>query len=196
MGMLASVGGLGFFTKPDPIRFKGPLIGDKGHILGVSLRNQHAVKRVLVRTGQQTGTDAVFNRNIQRGETFPQHEGLKVSGKLRRSWQPTESHLGSSLPRRGGAHQKHITGLCHRFARSAGKSRIITQPPEQSVGVDEGRTAAYSQAESSSAGSGSKNSGPTRSFARKAPGCRRPCTSPMATRRTTGVAPRAMMMAR
>ena len=119
MGMLASVGGLGFFTKPDPIRFKGPLIGDNGHILGVSLRNQHAVKRVFVRAGQQTGTDAVFNRNIQCRETFPKHENVKVSGQLRRAWQSAKSHLGGNLPRRGRAHQEHITGLCHRFPRKA-----------------------------------------------------------------------------
>jgi len=61
------------------------------------------------------------------------------------------------------------------------------------MGVDEEAHRFYSQAESSSAGSGSKNSGPTRSLPRKTPGCRRPRTSPMGIRRTTGVMPRAMM---
>ena len=55
------------------------------------------------------------------------------------------------------------------------------------------RTKNYSQPANSLAGSGSKNSGPTCSLPFRKPGCRLPLASPNATRRATGLSPRAII---
>ena len=81
------------------VGFKDPLVGDDGNVFGLGLGNQHAVKRVFVRSGQEAGANAVVGGNIQRRKPFPVYEALEVSGQFLRSRQPSESQLGGNFPR-------------------------------------------------------------------------------------------------
>jgi len=112
------------------VGFKDPLVGGDGEVFCLGLGDQHAVKGVFVRSGEEAGANAVVDGNIQGRKPFPAYETLEVRGQFLGSRQASESYFRGDFPCRGRAHQNHIRGGRHGLARGGREGRIITKPPE------------------------------------------------------------------
>jgi len=72
---------------------ENPVVTDDRHILGLSLRDQHAVERVLVRSGEQTCPLAVFNKDGKFAKARPLNSGGKFRCEHLRARQLADPHL-------------------------------------------------------------------------------------------------------
>src|SRR5690606_3894523 len=92
--------------------------------------------------------------------------------------------FGGDFPRRSRADEDLVAHVADRLSRVGGKSGVVSEPPQQRVGVEEDPHQAASQDRSSSSGRGSKNSSPTRPGRR--PGRRPPGSAASGTSRAYG----------
>src|SRR4029077_6776737 len=108
--------------------------------------------------------------------------------------QSSRPKLNREFPCGGSADKDRIVCSRNRFSSRRGKSRMVKNPPKQSVGIEEHAQLYYSHSASSLSDIGSKNSGPRTNLPFHEPGWRFPFTGPTGTSRATGFEPRAIMI--
>src|ERR1039457_6557282 len=86
---------------PDPPRaipVEDFFVTDNEQLLHLSLRDQHAIKRILVGSRQHPCPNPVVVGHRQTQELFPVKIASEVLYQLRSGRQPTESKLRCNLP--------------------------------------------------------------------------------------------------
>jgi hypothetical protein len=132
------------------IRLQLRVVGDERQPLGLGLRHEHAVERVVVVAGEAPRGQRMGHRDGQRMKAVGGQGLGEVVGRL----ESAESLLDADFPRGGGAHKDEHIGLANRRPRSGGQGRVIGEPPQQGVGVEQERQGA-SPRKAAAMGSGS-----------------------------------------
>jgi hypothetical protein len=73
----------------------------------------------------------------QRFKRFLEDEGVERESEFRRLRELSDSEFRSDFPSRGSADKNGVGTGADEFAGGRGKRRIISEPPEQSVSVQE-----------------------------------------------------------
>src|ERR1035438_4477944 len=110
-------------TSPDPthtILIEDFLFADDKQLFDLSLRNQHAVKRILVGSGQHPRTNSMVVRHWQTQELFPVKIASEVLDQLGSARQPTQSKFRCNLPSGNRADKNAAVRLGNQFSARLG----------------------------------------------------------------------------
>jgi hypothetical protein len=108
-------------------------MGDERQLFGLGLSHEHAVKRIVMMAGQATRGERMGHRDGEcvkaiRGQGF-----REVIGSL----ELPEGLLDTDFPGRGGTHKDKRVGRANRCTGGSVQRRIIGEPPQQGVGVEQ-----------------------------------------------------------
>lgn len=82
----------------DAIGIEYALVADDGEVFGLSLRNEHAIEGIAMRSGERSGTLTVFEGYSESLKAKPFYPGGYSSGKSGRSRQLADPNLGGDFP--------------------------------------------------------------------------------------------------
>src|SRR5262245_46824104 len=165
-------------------------MGHHRQLVEVRLGNQHAVKGVPVVARQAPGDQRVRDRDGEALEAMPHELRLKV---VRAVELPLRT-LDTDFPGARGADKHRRLPRCNRGPGRWAQSRIVRQPPEEGMRIEqEHYGASPSKAAARSGGSASK-SGAMRTRPRHEPGTRGRSSSRYGTSLASGFPARAMII--
>jgi hypothetical protein len=113
------------------------VIADDGQVFCLRLSDEHAVEGIFVRAGQETGACGVSRRNGKRFERFLCKDGVEAKSQVHCIGKLPKAGLGGYFPCRSGADKNDIGARADEFAGPGQERRIIGEPPQQCVSVQE-----------------------------------------------------------
>src|SRR5580704_17761109 len=88
---------------PDAVGFKDRLVTDHRNVFRLRLSDQHAVKRVFVRTGQKAGSNAMLGGNRQQLEPLAVYASREVGHEVADLVEFSQLVFDRKFPSRCGA---------------------------------------------------------------------------------------------
>ena len=129
-----------YVSSPDPayaILIEDFLVADYEQLFNLSLRDQHPVKWIPVRSWQHPGADSVVARHGQAQKVFPVNISTEVLHEIEGGRQPSKSELRGNLPSGNSANKNAAIRLSNQFSARLGQCRIVAVPPKQGMRVQQ-----------------------------------------------------------
>src|SRR5260370_23306948 len=112
-------------------------VAEEREIFGLSLGDEHSMERVLVRTGKESGANAVLDGNGKELKSFALKMACEICPQAGCRGKFAEADFGGKLPSRGGADDEDVLGFRDAFTGRTRQPRLIGDPPKYGAGVQE-----------------------------------------------------------
>ena len=132
--------GFALSSVPEAAKFVGVedgVVADDGKVFGLGLCDEHAVEGILVGSGEQSGAGGVGGGDGKRFKGFLSKNRVETEGEVGGLGQLTDARFRGDFPGGSGADENAIGTGADESACGGRKRRIIGEPPEQGVSVQE-----------------------------------------------------------
>jgi hypothetical protein len=105
------------------------IIADDGKVFGLGLSNKHAVERIFVRAGKESGTGGMSRGDGKGFEKFGGEDFVKAEGEIYSMGEFADTGFSGNFPGRDGAHKDGVRTGTDEFASRWREGGVIGEPP-------------------------------------------------------------------